>query len=619
MSPNSVYTTGGQVVFAGTNFTPDVKVTFGGVAAQKTYFQSSTLITATTSAVTDPGVVDVAVSTATGGSVTLPKALTYTTPPPPVLPGQCSTLPCTFQAVDPNNTLLGTATPKACSGCTNGQKVGSLGYGGWVIFNNIYAPTDGNYKLTIIGVEGAGTQTYKIMVSGGAAVSQPLSGNDWNTNAAPVSLTVPLKAGNANTVQLGNDTDWAPDVVSITVGSSGGDGSTSTISLTSVTPNQVLLSGGQVVLAGTNFTSSAAVTFGGVAATATTFQSATQVTATAPAVKSGGAVDVAVSSTDGGAATLPKGLTYIQCNTLPCTYQAADGENTLVGNAAVGTCTGCAQGVKVGSLGNGSNVIFNNVYAPVAGDYTLTITGCEGAGSQNYKVSVNGGAPIVAALTGTQWDAPATPISLTVYLAAGGANTIQLGNDTDWSPDVVSIALSAANTSTIPTIASIAPNTLPITGGQVVINGANFTADSTVTFGGVAAPPISFQSASQITVTAPANPTIGAVDVVLTTPSNGTATLAGGVSYVEPGACTSSTCVYLAWDPANTRNGGVRLDNSCAGCPNGLKMGNMGYGNGVTFNNVYAPTTGNYIVTLVGVEGGGTQTFQVFSERRDAK
>src|ERR1035438_3454673 len=90
MSPSSVYTTGGQVVFAGTNFTPDVKVTFGGVAAQKVYFQSSTLITATTAAVTDPGVVDVVVSTATGGSVTLPKALTYTTPPPPVIPGQCS-------------------------------------------------------------------------------------------------------------------------------------------------------------------------------------------------------------------------------------------------------------------------------------------------------------------------------------------------------------------------------------------------------------------------------------------------------------------------------------------------------------------------------------------------
>ena len=597
-------------MFAGTNFTPDVKVTFGGVAAQKVYFQSSTLITATTDAVTDPGVVDVVVSTAAGGSVTLPKALTYTTPPPPVVPGQCSTLPCTYPAVDPNNTLLGTATPKACSGCVGGQKVGSLGYGGWVIFNNVYAPTDGNYTLSIIGVEGAGTQTYKVIVNGGTAVSQPLSGNDWNTAAAPVSLTIPLKAGTANTVQLGNDTDWSPDVVSITISSTGG-GSSSPITLTSATPNQVLLAGGPIVLAGTNFTSSAAVTFGSVAATATTFQSSSQITATAPAVKSGGAVDVVVSSTAGGTSTLPKGLTYVQCQSVPCTYQAADGENTLVGGAIVTACTGCAQGVKVGSLGDGNDVIINNVYAPTAGNYTLTITGCEGAGTQNYQVIVNGGTPITVPLTGTSWTSPATPVSITVDLAAGGGNTVELGNATDYSPDVVSIALSAANASTIPTIASVSPNQLPITGGQVVVTGTNFTAATTVTFGGVAAPPISFQSATQFTVTAPANATIGAVDVVVTSPADGTATLSKGLSYVEPGACTSGTCVYQAWDPANTRNGGVRLDNSCVGCPYGLKMGNMGYGNGVTFNNVYAPVAGNYIVTLVGVEGGGTQTYQV--------
>ncbi len=380
MTPNTAYTTGGQVVFSGTHFTPDIMaVTFGGVAAQKIYFQSSTLATAITPVVTAAATVDVAVSTPGGGSVTLPKALTYTVPPPPVTPGQCSTLPCTYQAAAPGNTLLGTATVGACAGCTNGQKVGSLGYGGWVVINNVYAPADGNYTLTIIGCEGAGTQTYKVLVNGGTAISVPLSGNNWFANAAPVSITVPLKAGGGNTVQLGNDTDWSPDVVSIAVSSSGG-GSSTPISLTSVTPNQVLLSGGQVVLAGTNFTSSAAVTFGGVAATATTFQSATQLTATAPAVKSGGPVDVVVSSTAGGMATLSKGLTYVQCNTLPCTYQAADGENTLVKNAIVTSCTGCAQGVKVGSLGDGSDVIFNNVYAPAAGNYTLTITGCEGGG-----------------------------------------------------------------------------------------------------------------------------------------------------------------------------------------------------------------------------------------------
>ncbi|WP_158790920.1 IPT/TIG domain-containing protein [Granulicella sp. L60] len=604
MTPNTVYTTGGQVVFAGTNFTPDMNVTFGGVAAQKMYFQSSTLVTAITPVVTAAATVDVAVSSSNGGAITLPKALTYTVPPPPVQPGQCSTLPCTYQAANPANTLLGTATQAVCAGCTNGEKVGSLGFGGWVIINNIYVPADGNYTLTIIGCEGAGTQTYKVLVNGGTAISVPLSGNNWFANAAPVSITVPLKAGGANTIQLGNDTDWSPDVVSITIG--GG----SSIGLTSLAPNQVLLTGGQVVLTGTNFTSDAAVTFGSVAATSSSFQSSTQITATTPAVKSGGAVDVVVSSAAGGMATLSKGLTYVQCQSVPCTYQAADGGNTLVGNAAVGTCTGCAQGVKVGSLGNGSDVIFNNVYAPSAGNYTLTIIGCEGAGTQNYQVIVNGGTPITIPLTGTNWNAPAAPVSITIDLTAGGNNTIELGNASDYSPDVVSIALSAANPATVPTIASVTPNQLPITGGQVVITGTNFTPSTTVTFGGVAAHPVSSQSATQFTVIAPASATLGAADVVVTSPTEGTATLSKGITYTEPVACTSSTCVYQAWDPQNKLNGGAAVA-ACVGCPSGLKVGSMGYNNGVTFNNVYAPVAGNYIVTLVGCEGGGTQTYQV--------
>jgi IPT/TIG domain/Carbohydrate binding module (family 35)/Alpha galactosidase C-terminal beta sandwich domain len=611
MTPGTVYTTGGQVVFSGTNFAPNSVITFGGVAAQKIYFQSSTLMTAITPVVTAAGTVDVAVSTPGGGSVTLPQALTYSIPPPPTLPGQCSTLPCTYQAAASGNTLLGTAAVAACAGCTNGQKVGSLGYGGWVIINNVYAPADGNYTLSITGCEGAGTQTYKVIVDGAPAVSVPLSGNNWFASAAPISITVPLKAGGANTVQLGNDTDWSPDVVSISVNSSSG-GSSTPIGLISITPTQVLLAGGPIVLSGTNLTANAAVTFGSVAATSTSFQSSTQITATAPAVKLGGAVDVVVSSPAGGTATLSKGLTYIQCNTMPCTYQAADGENTLVGNAAVAACTGCAQGVKVGSLGNGSDVIINNVYAPAAGNYTLTITGCEGAGTQNYQVIVNGGAPLTVPLTGTDWNNPAAPVSITVELAAGGGNTIELGNANDYSPDVVAIAISAANSSTVPTIASVVPNQLPIIGGQVVITGSNFTPNTTVNIGGAAAGPISFQSANQITVKAPASATTGAVDVVVLASTDGEVTLSKGLTYTEGSACTSSTCVYQAWDPQNTLVKGAGVA-SCVGCQYGFKVGSMGNGNAVTFNNIYAPATGNYVVTLVGCEGAGTQTYQVSS------
>ena len=612
IGPTTVYITGGQVVFTGTGFTPQTTATFGGTPAQKMYYQSPTLITAVTPAVSSPATVDVVVSNPSGASLTLKGALSMVAPPPPVVANGCTSLPCTYMAIAPANTLVGSAQIAACAGCPQGEKVGSLGYGGWVIFNNVYAPADGNYTLTITGCEGAGTQNYKVIVDGGTAITVPLSGNNWYAPAAPVSITIPLKAGSANTVQLGNDTDWSPDAVSIQISSQ--SGSSLPYILSSIAPTQLPLAGGQVVLTGANFDSNAVVKFGGVAAAAATVNSSTQVTATAAAVSSGGTVDVTVSSTGGGTATLPKALTFAQCNQeYPCTYQAADGENTLVGNAAVATCAGCPQGVKVGGLGMGSFVIINNVYAPTAGNYTLTISGCEGAGTQNYQVVVNGGTPVQEPLSGTSWTAPAAnPVVMTVALNAGGNNTIEIGNQSDWSPDVVSAALSPANTSTLPTVASVSPSQLPITGGMITVTGTNFTAGSTVMIGGVAASLVKVASATQLTAMAPASSTVGAVNVMVNTPSNGDGSLAGGLTYIEPAACASATCVYQAWDPQNKLNGGAAVA-TCVGCPNGLKVGNMGYGNGVTFNKVYAPAAGNYIVTLVGCEGGGTQTYQVSS------
>ncbi len=42
----------------------------------------------------------------------------------------------------------------------------------------------------------------------------------------------------------------------------------------------------------------------------------------------------------------------------------------------------------------------------------------------------------------------------------------------------------------------------------------------------------------------------------------------------------------------------------------------MGYGVGVAFNNIYAPADGNYLITLVGCEGGGDAVLPGNAERR---
>jgi IPT/TIG domain len=80
--------------------------------------------------------------------------------------------------------------------------------------------------------------------------------------------------------------------------------------VTSVTPNNGLTTGGNAVtIAGTGFLAGATVSFGGTPATGVTVVSATSITATAPA-HAAGAVNVAVTNSDGQSFSLTNGYTY---------------------------------------------------------------------------------------------------------------------------------------------------------------------------------------------------------------------------------------------------------------------------------------------------------------------
>ncbi|OWG15640.1 hypothetical protein KDK82_3133 [Delftia sp. K82] len=90
--------------------------------------------------------------------------------------------------------------------------------------------------------------------------------------------------------------------------------------VTSISPASGSSIGGTTVtLTGTNFTGATAVTFGGTAATGFTVNSATQITATAPA-GSAGTVDVRVTTTGGTSATGAAGqFTYVAITVTPAT------------------------------------------------------------------------------------------------------------------------------------------------------------------------------------------------------------------------------------------------------------------------------------------------------------
>jgi hypothetical protein len=100
--------------------------------------------------------------------------------------------------------------------------------------------------------------------------------------------------------------------------------------------------------------------------------------------------------------------------------------------------------------------------------------------------------------------------------------------DTDyWSGGTFSLAPLPPN----PTPTSVAPVTGATVGGeQVTVTGTNFTADTTITFGGVAATGVIFDSVTQIRCT-PAAHAVGSVDVITTNSFGTGATLVNGYTY----------------------------------------------------------------------------------------
>lgn len=310
-----------------------------------------------------------------------------------------------------------------------------------------------------------------------------------------------------------------------------------------ITPATVPATGGQISFAGNNFTPDITVTIGGTQATVF-YGGPTLLTANAPASNAATAVDVVVSSPEGGTVTLPKALTYQAPNTVPpvsnaatctgavCIYQAESPQNTLIGGAQIGSCSGCSGGLKVGWLGGSGFVSVNDIYAPANGTYNLTIYGVDGDDTysgRSITAAVNGGSPQSIQLAGTDnWGATAPGVTMQVKLNEGSSNSIEFGNANGYAPDLDYIVIS--------------PNTA-----------------------------------------------------------------------VAPPPCTSAICTYHGDSPVNTLWGAGQIA-GCNACSDGTKIVGFdnGYG-GVIMNNIYAPASGTYNLTIYGVDGDGSGNYRVMS------
>jgi IPT/TIG domain/Putative Ig domain len=248
VSPNSGSTAGGtSVTISGTNFQAGASVVFGGVAASSATVSSATRIQAVTPAHA-AGPVDVVVRNPDGQSSI--GSFVYNIASP------------TVASVSPNS---GPAT-----GGTSVFITGANFLAGALVFF-------GGAPATTVTVSSA-TQIQALTPA---------------STAGAVDVTVENPDGQSRTLASGFTYTAPPPV--------------GTPTITTVSPNSGA-PGTQVTVNGTNFASGAAVTFGGTSAASTVFVSATQLTASVPAIGTG-IVDVKVTNPGGSSVTLPSGFT----------------------------------------------------------------------------------------------------------------------------------------------------------------------------------------------------------------------------------------------------------------------------------------------------------------------
>ncbi|MBJ7519947.1 MAG: IPT/TIG domain-containing protein, partial [Solirubrobacteraceae bacterium] len=387
VSPDQGPTAGGtSVTITGTNFSSTTAVSFGGTNAPGFTVNSPTQITVAAPA-RAAGTVAVRV-TNSGGQSADTAADDYTYVAAPTVTGLA---PTSGPAPGGTSVTITGTNLTAASAVTFGG-VNATGY-------TVDSPT----QITATAPAGSGTVDVRVTTAGGQSAN----------TAADNFTYIPAPA------------------------------------ITSIAPSTGPESGGTVVvITGTNFTGASQVQFGATNATGYTVNSATQITATAPAAT--GVQNVRV--------TTPSG-------TSPNT--AAD-DFTFV---ALPTVTGLSPG-----------------QGPTAGGTSVTITGTNFTGVS--AVTFGG-----VNATGYTVDS-ATQITATAPAGAAGTADVRVtatgGQSANTAAD--DYAYIAA-----PTVTGLSPATGPPAGGtSVTITGTNLTAASAVTFGGVNATGYTVDSATQI-------------------------------------------------------------------------------------------------------------------------
>ena len=531
VSPASGPASGGTTVtITGTNFGTGDTVGFGSSAATGVTVNSATSITATSPS--GSGTVDVTVTGPGGKSATSSAdQFTYAAPRPP-----------TVSAVSPASGPASGGTTVTITG-TNFGTGDTVGFG-----SSAATGVTVNSATSITATSPSGSGTVDVTVTG--------PGGKSATSSADQFTYVPL-AG-------------VPTV-------------------SAVSPASGSVSGGTAVtVTGTNFATGDTVAFGGSAATGVVVNSATSITANAPAgnaSKVGGTVDVTVTGPGGTSPVSPADeFTYLVSSSTYSISLSASTTAPAVGGSVTLTATAnkdigptpygmsivdATTGVIVAHVGSGSSFT-----ATVSQSTAMTqryVAEIDNSGGTNIQANSS---PVIVTWSGTPPPAPTVSAVSPASGPASGGTTVTITGTNFGTGDTVGFGSSAAtgvtvNSATsitatspsgsgtvdvtvtgpggksatssadqftyvplagVPTVSAVSPASGSVSGGTAVtVTGTNFATGDTVAFGGSAATGVVVNSATSITANAPAGNASkvgGTVDVTVTGP--------GGTSPVSP-------------------------------------------------------------------------------------
>lgn len=525
---------GTAVTITGTGFVGTPTVTIGGTPATNVVVVSPTSITATAPAHA-AGTVSVVVTNADTQVATLTNGFTYTTAAAPVV-----------TSISPS--------------------------GGGIA---------GGSTVTITGTGfGAGTT---VSIGGTAATGVVVN------SATSITAIVPAHAAGAVSVVVKN-----ADMQTSTLTNGYTYSAAAAPVITSIMPNAGGIAGGTVLtITGTGFGPGTTVMIGGTAATGVVVNSATTLTAAAPA-HAAGAVSVVVMNADQQTVTLASGFTYSAAAAPVVTSVTPNNGAIAGGNTVTITGTGFGAGTTVTIGGTAATgVVINSatsitlvVPAHVAGLVPIVVKNADnqiGTLVSSYTYNAPAAAPIVTSVApGSGSTGGGTPVTISGSNFAFGA-TVSFGGtpatgvvvNSPTSITAVSPSKFAGTSSVTVTNADlqtstmagaftyIAPSSVPIVtrisatgdgiagGAKITISGNNFLPSSTVAFGGVQATDVVINSPTSITATAPAQ-AAGTVNITVTNGAS-VGTLTNAFTYT--GASTVPTITQVSPNTGSTAGG----------------------------------------------------------------